>query len=289
MNRIDDYMRELSDGLHTRGRPRRRFLRECRDHLADSAAARGEADALRAFGPARELAVAFDTEVAARRGTRSTFLAAAGVTATGGSTLAMINAASGGVTAPTLWAILFFVAAQLAGVAAALALVQALAGRRSALAPTQALLLARRNITALVAAGVTMFAAGAGVPGRGSAALILVGPALVCIASVTVMRARRLARRLDGSRPGQLRPPLEDIATLIRLPLPSVEPLRLLALTTSVAAAGAFLRDRAEHASVSQALLTAGIEATAVVGCFLLLGRALGVRRAFLAKARHPN
>jgi hypothetical protein len=288
VNRIEDYMRELSDGLHTRGRPRRRFLRECRDHLADSAAARGEGDAIRAFGPPRELAVAFDTEVAARRGTRSTFLAAAGVTATGGSTLAMIHAASGGVTAPTLWAILFFVAAQLAGAAAALALVQALAGRRSALAPAQALLLARRNTTALVAAGVTMFAAGAAVPGRGSAALILMGPTLVCIALVAVMRARRLVRRLGGRR-AAFRPPLEDIATLIRLPLPSVEPLRLLALTTSVAAAAAFLRDRAEHAGASQALLTAGIEATAVVGCFLLLGRALGVRPALLAKARHRN
>jgi len=33
------YLAELDDALRVRGRARRRFLRECADHLADAAAA----------------------------------------------------------------------------------------------------------------------------------------------------------------------------------------------------------------------------------------------------------
>ena len=66
--------------------------------------------------------------------------------ATGGSTLVLIQGASSDVTAPTFWAIVFFVAAQLAGVAAAHAVVQALAHRRETLPPAEAALLARRNV-----------------------------------------------------------------------------------------------------------------------------------------------
>ena len=81
---------------------------------------------MRAFGPPAEIAAAFDAEIAARRGVRSTFATAAGVLATGGSTLALIHAASANATAPVWWAIAFFVGAQVAGVALGLALVQAL-------------------------------------------------------------------------------------------------------------------------------------------------------------------
>ena len=97
---IDEYLAELAVALHVRGAVRRRFLRECRDHLADAAAERGEREAVRAFGPPPEIAAAFDTEVAARRGVRSTFATAAAVLATGGSTLALIHAAAANATAP---------------------------------------------------------------------------------------------------------------------------------------------------------------------------------------------
>lgn len=46
-----------------------------------------------------------------------------------------------------------------------------------------------------------------------------------------------------------------------------------------VAAAAAFLRDRVEQGSVGGAFVTAGIEAMAVVACFLVLGPALGLFR----------
>jgi hypothetical protein len=100
---VDRYLAELDAALIARGAARRRFLRECRDHLADAAAERGPERAVRDFGPAAQVAAAFDGEVAARRGVRSTFASVAGVLLTGGSTLALIHASSPGVTAPTGW------------------------------------------------------------------------------------------------------------------------------------------------------------------------------------------
>jgi hypothetical protein len=225
-------------------------------------------EAIRAFGPAREIAAAFDLEVAAKRGLSATLATVLGVLATGGSTLALIHAAQPGATAVTGWAAVFFIAAQVAGVASVLALLQGLALRRETMPPDQLALLARRNAVALCAAGVTMFAAGAAVPGNGSAILLAAGPALVCVALVTVLRALAIARKLAGGR-----------TRAVRSPLPMVPMPQLLALTTVCAAVAAFLRDTAENASASQALVTAGIEAAAVVGCFLALGPALGLWR----------
>jgi hypothetical protein len=265
---IERYMEELAGALRVRGAVRRRFLRECRDHLEDAAAERGASEAVDAFGPAGEIAAAFDLEVASRRGVRATLATTVGVLATGGSTLALIHASQPGATAPAGWAVVFFVAAQVAGVAALLALLQAFTLRHETMPPDQLALLARRNAFALAAAGLTMFAAGAALPGTGDAVLLLAGPALVCAALVSVVRARGLARRLAGGRTRAVRPPI----TFVAMP-------RLLALATVCAATAAFLRDTAEHASPSQALVTAGIEATAVLACYLVLGPALGLRR----------
>src|SRR5436853_7319792 len=169
MSAIDAYLAELSAALHVRGSARRRFLRECRDHLIDAASERGPEQAVRAFGQPSEIAAEFDAEVASARGLRSTLASAAAVLATGGSTLALIHAAPHAQAAT--WAVVvFFVAAQLAAVAGGLALIQALVLRRSTMAPADLALLSRRNACALVAAGLTMFSAGAAVPGRGSAA-----------------------------------------------------------------------------------------------------------------------
>ena len=265
---IDRHMDELAAALRVRGAPRRRFLRECRDHLQDAAGERGEAEAVNAFGPAGEIAAAFDLEVAAKRGFRATLTTVVGVLATGGSTLALIHASEPGATGATGWAVVFFIAAQVAGVATLLALLQAIALRHETMPPEQLALLARRDAVALGAAGLTMFAAGAALPGNGNPVLLLGGPALVCIALVTVLRARSLARRLDGGRTRAVRPPI------------SIVPMRqLLALTTACAAVAAFFRDTAEHATASQALVTAGIEAAAVIACFLALGPALGLWR----------
>lgn len=264
---IESYLRELRAALHVGGRARQRFLHECRDHLADAAAERGEAEALRAFGPPQAIAVAFDAEVAARRGVRSTLATATGVLATGGSTLALIHAASTQTAAPAFWAVTFFGAAQVAATAAALALLQALEIRRGASTPADVMLLSRRNACALVAAAVTMLAAGGALPGKGSALLLLAGPSLACAAFVSVLRTRALARRLDGARNRVVRPPF-----------PAVSPATLLTLVTMLAGCAAFVRDRAEHATPAGALVTAAIEAAAVIACYITLGPALGLR-----------
>jgi len=153
----------------------------------------------------------------------------------------------------------------------------ALVARRAAVTPAEATLLARRNGTALAAAGLTMFAAAAAVPGQGSAGLLLAGPALACVALVAVVRARALARRLDGARALAVRPPLADLRRLTGLPVPALASRRLLVVTMSMAAAAAFVRDRAEAGSMADALVVAGIEAAAVLAGFALLGRRLGL------------
>lgn len=276
---IDGCLAALGDALRVRGVARRRFLRECRDHLVDAAADRGEAEAVRAFGPPDEIAAAFDAEIAARRGIRSTVLSAAGVAATGASTLALVHSADPGTTAPTVWAIVFFVAAQIAAVSAGLAVLQALATRRLEAAPAGAALLARRNGCGLLAAGLTMFAAGAALPGHGSASILLAGPLLVCAAAIAVLRAGALARRLPGSHAVAVRSPLDDLRQLTSLPLPSLAPDRLLVITVCVAGAAAFARDLGEDGRVGQAAVVAAIEAAAVAGCWVALGPALGLRR----------
>jgi hypothetical protein len=229
-------------------------------------------------GPRRRLRRRSTPRSPRRRGVWSTFTTVGAVLTTGGSTLALIHVSSPGADAPAVWALAFFVAAQLAGVSAALALAQALVLRRSTMPAADLMLLARRNGCALVAAGVTMFSAGAALPGRGAAVLLLAGPGLVCVALVAVLRARSLARRLEGSDTPALRPPLEDLGRLIRLPVPALDNRTLLPVATFVAAAAAFLRDLGEHATAHGALITAGIEAMAVVGCFVVFGAALGVR-----------
>jgi hypothetical protein len=199
------------------------------------------------------------------------------VLATAGSTLALIHAASPDVVAAAGWTIAFFVAAQVAAVATALALVQALVLRRATMSAADLRLLARRDALAIAAAGLTMFAAGAAVPGRGSTALLLAGPIVLCVALAVVVRARSLAARIDGAGPPPVRSPLSDLRQVVRVPVPELGPGELLVLTTVVAATGAFLRDRAEHATIAGAFLTAGVEAIAVVACFVVLGRPLGL------------
>jgi hypothetical protein len=100
----------------------------------------------------------------------------------------------------------------------------------------------------------------------------------VCVAAVAVLRAGSLARRLDGSGVAVVCPPQADVASLLGLPIGSLDTRALLLLTTCAAAGTAFAWDRLEHATAGGALATAGVEALAVLACFLVLGPALGLR-----------
>jgi hypothetical protein len=63
------------------------------------------------------------------------------------------------------------------------------------------------------------------------------------------------------------------------VPLPRLDAGRLLLITVCLAGAAAFARDLGERATGGQAAVVAAIEAAAVVGCWLTLGPALGLRR----------
>jgi hypothetical protein len=272
---IGDYLAELERSLRSRGRSRRRFLTECRHHLEDLAAARGEINAVEVFGQPATVAAAFDLEVAAQKVTRATWAVAIGVCATSSSTLALIHAATPGVTAPLLWAVVFFACAQVAIVAVALATLQALRLRRSPGTACGLALLCRRCAIGVAASLVTMFAAGAALPGQGSAGHLLSGPILAATASILLLRAWVSTRRLAGAHELADDSPFDDLRALTGLRVPAVGPL----LLAAVAALCAFGRDLGEAgSSTTGSLAVAAVEAGLVIGSYLLLRRPLGLR-----------
>jgi hypothetical protein len=79
---------------------------------------------------------------------------------------------------------------------------------------------------------------------------------------------------------------LADLAAPLSVPVPELRSAHVLAAVTCLAAIGAFARDSAEHATTGGAAVTAGIEAVAVIGCYLVFGRTLGLWRE--AQPRRP-
>lgn len=286
MTPVERYLHELAAALRVRGRRRRRILAECAAHLHEAAATRGEAAAVEAFGPPAEIARVLDLEAAAGRAVTSTGMSIAGVSLTAVSTLALIHGAAD-VHAALGPALVFLVAAQIAGVAAGVALLQALAQRRLAQSAAALALLTRRNAVAVGAAGVAMLAAGVALPGQGSAAALLAGPVTLAAAVVALVRARRLTHALPGARERTVSSPLDDLGALAGVSLPAglraIDPLRHAALSAMVVAvlAGAALlaRQLGEGAGPAAACALGAFEAAAVLGSFVLLGPALGLRR----------
>ena len=278
MSRIEQYLSELREALQVRGAQRRRFLRECADHLADACAERGEQAAVAAFGSPREIAATFDAQVASRRTLRATGLTAAAVAGMGISTLVLIHAAAPGARAPGVLAAVFFLSAQLAGLAASAGILRALVVRRSAAAPGELLVLCRRNALALSAAIATMLSAGIALPGHGSPVALLAGPAVLGAAAAALLRARRLAARLDPDTRRPARPLFDDLATLCGARLPGASATYLPALATAAAATLAYGWARGEHAANGGALTVAAIEALAAAACIAVLGPGLGLR-----------
>lgn len=283
MSGVDRYMTELGDALASRGRPRRRVLDECRAHLEDLASEIGEEAALQQFGLPDEIAREIDLEIATRGALRATLLSVAGVFATGGSTLALIHSANPGAHGSAPWAVAFFVFAQVSATCLAVAALEALTVRRTSGSAADLKLLARRNAYALVAAALTMFAAGGAVPGRGSALLLLTGPSVLVAAGVGVLRARAGARRLSREAEVSARPPMRDLGQLLPVRLPALGDWQLCFAVMALGAAAAYVWGLGEGATATSALAAAAIEAAAIAGCFAVLGRALGLRAADLS------
>lgn len=283
MNAVERYLSDLEAALRTGGRRRRRFLAECRDHLADASRAYGPDEAVRRFGPVADAARGFEMEVAVRRARGATVLTAAGVGAVALSTLAMVNAADRGVTAPVAWAVVFFASAQTAGVAMVLALLRAAAMRYEVGTPAEVALLCRRNWVALGFAALTMLAAGAGVPGQTAAWRILLGPAVVVPAAIALASAGRVVRRQASREERAVRAPLAELATLARrtadVPHPpwTARPGVVLVPTLLGSALAAFWWSYLDHGTAPGSAAAAGIEAACVLVGFVVLGPALGL------------
>jgi hypothetical protein len=282
----DDFLHELEASLHVRGRPRRRLLVECRDHLAESGDAYGPEEAVRRFGSAADLARAFDLEVATGRSLRATAASVIGVVGVGISALVMVNAVDPRLSAPVAWAIIFFGCAQVSAISLVLAVVRAAVLRGDPGTPADVALLSRRNGVALAFAFLTLFAVGAALPGRSSAWLVLAGPVLAAGAAVSVMRSWSLAKKLDQHRVGVVRPPLADFAAVVRrlvevpAPVRRVSPVATLVVAVGLAMCAAFTWDRFDHGTVAASAMAAGIEAALVIAGFAALGRPLGLRAA---------
>jgi hypothetical protein len=283
MSAAERRLEELASALRVRGRARRRLLAECRDHLTDATAAHGDEEAARRFGDVQDLAAALDTEVAVRRSIRATAATAIGVLAVGGSTLAMLNASVVGASLPAAWVVVFFGCAQASATCAGLAVLRAAAMAREESGAGDVAGLCRRNLLALALAALTMFAAGAAVPGRAAAWIVLLGPALASTAIIAVLRARSLARRIDPRAGVDRRSPVTDLATVAARLLPrgevAVPPIRFVLVPTALlAAAAAFAWDHGDHGTVTTSLAAAGVEALLTIGGFVVLGPALGLR-----------
>jgi len=290
MSAIDDYLARLEATLRVRGPLRRRFLAECREHLAEAAELQGPDEAVQRFGEPAAIAAMLDAEAATRLTLRATLSSVAGVAAVALSTLGLLTASDPQASGVTAWAVLFFGFAQAAGACAALALVQAAAMRRTVPSVCDLALLRRRDLAALIFAGLTLLAAGGALPGHASAGMtlaILAGPLIAGGALLVLLRAGRLARTIDGPVRRVVRPPIADaIAALPGAPGriaewrgSAAQGLTLLVPCVLLAAALAFgwsLRD--DHGTAADAAVAAVVEASMVLVGFALLGPVLGLR-----------
>jgi hypothetical protein len=208
-------MEHLEASSEVRGRARRRFVAEAREHLSEAARERGPAEAVRRFWAGRRCRSEFDTEAAVQRSLRATVVSAAAVAAVAWSALAVVQGADVHATVQVPWAVLFFGSAQAAGVCALLAVLRAVASRREDARIADAALLWRRNGMALSLSLLTLLAAAAAVTGQSSAWRVLVGPICAFARAGVLVRTRRLLRRLEARPAREVRSPVADVAAML--------------------------------------------------------------------------
>ena len=301
---IDEYLRELSGALGAagvRGSDARRLLQYARAHLLDSAEESGEEEALRAFGPARDLAGLVAGELA----TALTRLAAMGsfaVLAVGGAVYAALfltipfagspdifGGSVPGVGALALVGIVFF--PQLAFVSGCLALVRVVRLRRHGALPAAELRVQRWRTGVALGSGALTFASllAAALDFRRDLAswwvvatvvtstALLIVLAAVALVGIRSLRPRALAEGTAENVFDDLADVLAHVPGLRRVPLPR-EPWRL-ALAVAVAAAAGVAVAGVVGADPLDGLVRAIAEGIAVLSCYAALGRRLGLRR----------
>jgi hypothetical protein len=300
------YLDSLSAELHVPRRERMRIVAEVRDHLEESVAAgRSELEAVEAFGEPRELAARFHEELASasarRAGWRTALLMVALFVGLAASTLGPANDFPFGVVV--------FIGAQLAFVAGGLGVARWLRYRHG-VPPARLADLYRANGLAVACAGVVALAELMDAAINLSLALA-VGSAVVLVAAaaagLSVARSIARARVVEAGDAPTDDDALDDLLALRSLAPPAVGRLadRALELVPSwrwldlrwhpwrfclLVAAVCGVALAAQHgvaeggATVAWRPLAAGlaiasIEAAAVISCFAVFGRFLGIRR----------
>ena len=300
---IDRALGELAAGLAHDGVPGhvgRRVRAEARDHLEEAAAQVGDEEAVRAFGPPRELARLVAAEVATTE-TRAAALATFTTLAVAGVVYAFLfltlphagspDAFGGSVPGLGVVALLGIVfAPQVAFVSGCLSLLRVVRTRRRGALPAAELRVQRWRTGVALGAGLATLAslAAAALDFRHDLAAWWVAAALAASAAlvlalgavaVTISRSAR-PRALEGGSADDV---FDDLAPVLELPplrrleLPS-HPWRFALLVGAVAAAAVALAGIAGRDPLD-GLVRAAAELVSVLGCFAVLGRPLGLRR----------
>ena len=302
---IDSYLEELRARLAAvgvRGTAAERVLDEARDHLLEAAARSDPELAVRSFGTADAVARMVAAELATTRTRRATLGAFGALAVVGASyvlLLGLVPAAGGwpdlfgghvGALGPPL-ALAMALLPQIAFVSGCLALAGALRVRRApVVADVELRLLRRRSLVAVVAGAGAIVALTAFAVGHGEVlaawwtwTVVTAGPVLLVLlglAVVGVQRSSELAAA-PGGRAGDV---FDDLAPLFRLgPVGALElpdhPWRFAAACAGAVGLVGFAGGAYLEGGAGPGVVRGGFEAVALLACFALLGRPLGLRR----------
>jgi hypothetical protein len=298
LDALDERLRSLGvPGAH-----RRRVVAEARDHLEELSAATDPETAVVRFGNVGEVArlVAAELATAAtRRAALDTFGALALVGIAFAAALELVPLAGGwpdvfagriSALGPVV-AIALVVLSQVAFVSGCLAALRAVRIRGAgAVSDAELSLLRRRSAVALLAGAGTLAAlaafalddrgllAGWWVDGTLAASVLLLVP--VALAGARLVLAARPAAQ-PGGEPGDVfddLAPAFALAPIRRLALPD-HPWRFALLTAAAVALAGTLAGWVAEGDVASGFVRGGFEAIALLICFSVLGRPLGLRR----------
>ena len=301
---IDAYLRELARELRAAGVGRadsRRLLEEAREHLSDSAAAHGEDGAVAAFGTTRSLAAVVAAELATSRTRRAAYAAFVALAPVGVVyailflTFPAVGTVQGsrgsipGLGVAAFAAAVFF--PQFAFVCGVLAVLRLVRRSGEAQLPGADLAVVRRRTACALAGGaLTLASLGAFALDQRDAisgwwlagslvALGVFAPALAVVGVATARAARPVAAVGEVTDTA-----VEDVGALLaQVPLLSgvrlpAQPRRFAFLIAGVAAVAVGVAGVVQH-DPFDGLVRALAEGVAVLGCYRLFGRQLGLRR----------
>jgi hypothetical protein len=295
---LDELAREL-DAVGVRGASARRLLTEAGDHLTEADSVHGAEAAVRGFGSPHMLAELVAAELATAR-TRVAAIRAFAVLAVAGTFYALMFVTLPSAATPDSFAgripglgflalagIVLF--PQIAFVTGCLALARAVRLRDRGPLPAGELSMQRWRTGVAVSAGLLTLASLAAVAvdfGGGLASWWVVvavsGSALLAVPLAAVGGMNIVSARPRAVDSGAAETVFDDLTLVGRLPwgdrLPIPREAGRLALAVAAVAAGAVALSGVVAGDPIDGALRALVEAAAVLGCYRLLGRKLGLR-----------